>query len=103
MNPLHDSLLWMVRDGTDVSVRQLVVLLEATEARQPQTVRGLAAHLHISKPAITRAMDRLETLGWAKREPDPKDRRSVLITVTEDGRKQVRRMLDAGTLFEQAA
>jgi DNA-binding MarR family transcriptional regulator len=103
MNPIHDALLLAVRAGFELNVRQLVVLLEVVEAKQPPTVRGLAAHLQVSKPAITRAMDRLETLDWAKRSVDPADRRSVLITPTEEGRKQARRLFDAGGLFAQAA
>lgn len=103
MNPVHETLLQAVRDGMDLNLRQLVVLLEAVEAKGPLTVRGLAAHLQTSKPAMTRAMDRLEELGWAERRVDPKDRRSVLISATEEGRKQARRLFDAGGLFASAA
>ena len=49
------------------------------------TVRGLAARLEVSKPAITRSLDRLVELGLAKRAPDPRDRRSVLVTRTRKG------------------
>jgi DNA-binding MarR family transcriptional regulator len=48
-------------------------------------VRGLAARLEVSKPAITRSLDRLAELGLAKRAPDPRDRRSVLVTRTRRG------------------
>jgi DNA-binding MarR family transcriptional regulator len=51
----------------------------------PHTVRGLAARLDVSKPAITRSLDRLAELGLAKRSPDPRDRRSVLVTRTRKG------------------
>jgi DNA-binding MarR family transcriptional regulator len=39
----------------------------------------------VSKPAITRSLDRLAELGLAKRAPDPRDRRSVLVTRTRRG------------------
>jgi DNA-binding MarR family transcriptional regulator len=104
MNPIHDALLLAVRQGIDLNVRQIVVLLEAVEAKGiPVTVRGLAAHLQVSKPAITRAVDRLEELNWAVRRVDPEDRRSVLIYATEEGRKHARRLFDAGGLLAQAA
>jgi DNA-binding MarR family transcriptional regulator len=49
------------------------------------TVRGLAADLNVSKPAITRALDRLGELDLARRKVDPMDRRSVLVQRTLKG------------------
>ena len=49
------------------------------------TVRGLAAELNVSKPAITRALDRLGELDLARRKVDPMDRRSVLVQRTLKG------------------
>jgi len=43
----------------DFSARQTVELLTVYLTPPPHTVRGLAAELNISKPAITRALDRL--------------------------------------------
>jgi len=51
----------------------------------PSTVRGLSGSLNISKPAITRALDRLSSLGMVKRKVDEDDRRSVLIQRTVKG------------------
>jgi DNA-binding MarR family transcriptional regulator len=48
-------------------------------------VRGLAAALNVSKPAITRALDRLGELDLARRKTDPQDRRSVLVQRTVKG------------------
>jgi DNA-binding MarR family transcriptional regulator len=48
-------------------------------------VRGLAAELNVSKPAITRALDRLGELDLARRKVDPLDRRSVLVQRTMKG------------------
>jgi DNA-binding MarR family transcriptional regulator len=48
-------------------------------------VRGLAADLNISKPAITRALDRLGELDFARRKIDPQDRRSILVQRTTRG------------------
>jgi DNA-binding MarR family transcriptional regulator len=48
-------------------------------------VRGLAADLKVSKPAITRALDRLGELDFARRKVDPADRRSVLVQRTVKG------------------
>lgn len=73
------------RDGPDLSARQLGVFLTCYLENEPQTVRGLAAHLGVSKPAITRALDRLTEFDLVKRKTDPMDRRSVLVQHTPAG------------------
>jgi len=83
---LRDTVVGTVRrDGPDLSARQFGVLLITYLEDGPHTVRGLAARLEVSKPAITRSLDRLAELGLAKRAPDPRDRRSVLVTRTRRG------------------
>ena len=46
------------RDTPDLSARQMAVLLTVYLSSAPQTVRGLAEQLKVSKPAITRALSR---------------------------------------------
>jgi DNA-binding MarR family transcriptional regulator len=48
-------------------------------------VRGLSAEFGIAKPAVSRALDALRKLGFAKRKRDPADRRSVLVERTVKG------------------
>jgi DNA-binding MarR family transcriptional regulator len=69
----------------DLSARQMALLLTVYLAPPPHTVRGLAAHLEVSKPAVTRAIDRLTELGLLRRQTDESDRRSVLIQRTQAG------------------
>ncbi|HEY8288356.1 MAG TPA: MarR family transcriptional regulator [Acetobacteraceae bacterium] len=73
------------RDGADLSARQLAVFLTCYLHEGAHTVRGLAADLNVSKPAITRALDRLGELDLARRKIDPLDRRSVLVQRTTRG------------------
>ncbi len=73
------------RDGPDLSARQLALLLTVYLVDPPHTVRGLAHTLNISKPAITRALDRLSVLGFIKRKRDTEDRRNVLVQRTVKG------------------
>ena len=83
---LRDTIVGTVRrDGPDLSARQFGVFLICYIEDAQHTVRGLAARLEVSKPAITRSLDRLEELGLARRAPDPRDRRSVLVTRTRKG------------------
>src|SRR3978361_1009743 len=78
------------RDGPDLSARQLGVFLTCYLKNREHTVRGLAADLNVSKPAITRALDRLGELDLARRKMDPMDRRSVLVQRTLKGQAFLR-------------
>ena len=83
---LRDTVVGLVRrDGVDLSSRQLGVFLTCYLRDGGHTVRGLAADLNVSKPAITRALDRLGELDLARRKVDPLDRRSVLVQRTPKG------------------
>lgn len=72
-------------DAPDLSARQMALLLTVYLTPPPHTVRGLAELLMVSKPAITRAVNRLSELGLVKRKTDEDDRRSVLIQRTVRG------------------
>ena len=72
-------------DTPDLSARQMALLLNVYLDDGPHTVRGLAKILNISKPAISRALDRLEELFYVRRERDEIDRRNVLIERTSKG------------------
>lgn len=76
-------------NAPDLSARQLAVLLVIGVGQGMHTVRGLAARLNISKPAISRSLDRLCVLGLADRAPDPRDGRSVLVIPTVAGLEHV--------------
>ncbi len=83
---LRDTVVALVRrDGVDLSARQLGVFLTCYLNEGAHTVRGLAQQLNVSKPAITRALDRLSDLDLARRKVDPADRRSVLVQRTTKG------------------
>jgi DNA-binding MarR family transcriptional regulator len=97
---LRDTIVALVRrDGPDLSARQMGVFLTVYLGDGPHTVRGLAAELSVSKPAITRALDRLGELDLARRKVDPMDRRSVLVQRTLKGAAFLR---DTRGIMEQA-
>ncbi|WP_419728395.1 MarR family transcriptional regulator [Lichenicola sp.] len=90
---LRDTVVSMVRrDGPDLSARQLGVFLTCYLQDGAHTVRGLAADLNVSKPAITRALDRLGELDLARRKVDPMDRRSILVQRTLKGAAYLREL-----------
>lgn len=97
---LRDTVVALVRrDGPDLSARQLGVFLTCYLQDGAHTVRGLAADLNVSKPAITRALDRLGELDLARRKVDPADRRSVLVQRTLKGQAFLR---DLRTIMAEA-
>ncbi len=90
---LRDTIVSMVRrDGPDLSARQLGVFLTCYLQEGAHTVRGLASDLNVSKPAITRALDRLGELDLARRKVDPMDRRSILVQRTLKGSAYLREL-----------
>src|SRR5258708_36633956 len=75
-----------VREGRpDLSSRQLALVLTVYLTAPPHTVRGLAAFLNISKPAVTRALDRLRQLGLVRRKAAQAARRTTPVPRTPPG------------------
>ncbi|RVT99498.1 MarR family transcriptional regulator [Rhodovarius crocodyli] len=92
---LRDTMTSLVRrDGPDLSARQMAVFLTVYLSDGPHTVRGLAQWLNVSKPAITRALDRLGELDIARRKLDPMDRRSVHVQRTIRGAELLQEVRD---------
>jgi DNA-binding MarR family transcriptional regulator len=91
----HDVMLDVVRSGeADLSARQTVVLLTVYLEPPPHTVRGLAAKLGVTKPAITRALDSMGKHGLLARRRDEADRRNVVIQRTLRGALAVEKLGD---------
>ena len=83
---LRQTIVALVRrEGPDLTARQLGVFLTCYLDDEAQTVRGLAAKLNVSKPVITRALDRLSEFDLVRRKIDTLDRRSVLVQRTAAG------------------
>ena len=69
-------------NGTDHRV------LDTLDRLGPTTPSRLAEVNHLSRPAMTTALDRLERAGYARRTADPDDRRRVLVETTPLARKR---------------
>ncbi len=104
---LRDTVVSLVRrEGPDLTARQLAVMLICYLEEGPHTVRGLAARLEVAKPAITRALDRLEQFDLAHRRQDPRDRRSIVVARTPEGQvfmENLRGMLEDAAKLAAAA
>ena len=63
---------------------------------RPRTT-DLAAEFAVGVGAASKSVDRLEARGWLTRMPNPTNRRSTILTLTDEGRA----LLDAaGTTFQ---
>jgi DNA-binding MarR family transcriptional regulator len=82
------------RSLPDLTTRQFALFLEVYLAPPPHTVRGLAKTLNMSKPAVTRAVDRLERLEFVRRRTDEQDKRSVLVQRSVKGSVFLREFAD---------
>ncbi len=60
-------------------------------ARQPMTMRDLAAALSTDAPYVTVVVDDLERRGLVARRTDPDDRRRKIVAATAAGRAAARR------------
>jgi DNA-binding MarR family transcriptional regulator len=80
------SLIGLVRsDLPDLTNRQMAIILSVALSPGPHTVRGLAARLGVSKPVVTRALNKLGTLGYLRRQRDQKDGRNIFVEMTRSG------------------
>ena len=81
-----DTLIDYVRSGEpDLTNRQMALLLLVYLEQGPHTVRGLARSLNVSKPVITRALNRLGALGYLRRQRDERDKRNIFVAQTREG------------------
>jgi DNA-binding MarR family transcriptional regulator len=73
-------------NGSDLAVLSLL------EVRGPLTPGQLAEATGLTTGAVTGVADRLEAAGYARRAPDPDDRRRVIITLRPDRLGPIRKL-----------
>lgn len=86
MDRMHTGLRSdMDMNATDLSaLRMLSIREQRGELVKPH---DLARHLGISSASTTKMLDRLSKEGFIERSPHPKDRRALVITLTESSRQ----------------
>ena len=91
--------LWRFTGITFAQRRLLRRLVEG-----PRSPGDLASELGVSAPTLTRRLQKLETLGLLSRAMDPGDRRRVVVTLAEPGRRLLagHRVLGGGPLVRAA-
>ncbi len=99
MPPSFGLLLRQVRDGLvrelDAEMKGVLpdfgfshyVGLKVLSLQSPCTANELAQALDQTPSAVTRLLDKLEALGYVRREPHAQDRRALQIVMTDEGRQ----------------
>jgi DNA-binding MarR family transcriptional regulator len=76
-----------------ISFSQLKCLALLSSAEAPLSLGALSEKLGLSLAAVSRAVDGLVQRGQVKRQEDPSDRRSKLVTVSARGRSTHERVI----------
>lgn len=71
-----------LRGALGISSNEMNALLILWDGGDTPMTR-LADRIALSRPALTTLVDRLETDGWVERRPDARDRRQVLVRLTD--------------------
>jgi DNA-binding MarR family transcriptional regulator len=96
-----ETVLWGAIDqrlrrecGVTLAGVNAMLVIDATPlCRVHEVARALA----ITVGGTSQAIDRLEVAGWCLRQPNPDDRRSSILTLTDTGAAM---LVSAGTVFD---
>ena len=72
-------------------------------AAEPLTPSQISERLLVPSASTTTTLDALERRGWTRRVPNPDDRRSTLVEITDDGRAVADRVLAGVRTLERDA
>jgi DNA-binding MarR family transcriptional regulator len=86
--------------GVPQSVLNSLAVIEG--AGEPLTPSQISERTLISSATMTGTLDTLEYRGWVRRLPNPDDRRSVLVEITDEGKSIADRLLPGTRKVELA-
>src|SRR5579871_4846221 len=70
--------------GDEIGISQIIALTRLLD--QPLTVGELAERLNVTRQGASLQAQSLVEHGWVRRIPDPEDRRSALLELSDEGR-----------------
>ncbi|MDI2113044.1 MarR family transcriptional regulator [Commensalibacter nepenthis] len=73
--------------------RQLAILSSIYVDGIHESVMVYAEKYNLSKPAVTRALDRLEECQLIERKVDREDRRKIIVTPTPQGQEYINNLM----------
>jgi DNA-binding MarR family transcriptional regulator len=86
----------------DVPQNVLNSLAVIDGAGEPLTPSQISERMLVSSATMTGVIDQLEYRGWVRRLPNPDDRRSVLVEITDSGRAITDQLLPGIRKIERA-
>ena len=86
-------------DHVGLTMEEFKVLMELRSG--PRTHGSLSRRLEVSTGAMTNRLDKLERDGLVTRARDPRDRRGVLLSLTEPGSERLGAYIDRGAHRER--
>jgi DNA-binding MarR family transcriptional regulator len=86
--------------GVPESLLQALAAIDGSE--RPLTPTEIAERMSRSSATMTNLLDALDREGWARRVPNPDDRRSVLVEITDEGKALADRFLPGVRKVERA-
>lgn len=98
---LHEEIdrAMVASHGAGQTVLNCLAVIEGAQA--PLTPSQISERTFISSATMTSTLDALERLGWTRRVPNPDDRRSVLVEITDEGQAIADRFLPGIRVFEK--
>lgn len=90
-----DALISGVARRYGLSHAALNALAVIEGAAGPLPAGEITAQMHISTATMTSVLDTLERRGYVRRQPDPADRRRVLVDITPDAQALLDQVLPA--------
>ena len=75
--------------------RTAASVLAALRDHGPQRITALATTEAVAQPTMTTLVGRLERDGLVTRDPDPRDARAVLVSLTPEGLMRLKRIREA--------
>ena len=114
--PSTEATATLVRAGTSVLLELDRTILAAFDvahpvvtalaviegAEGPLTPSEISERVLVASATMTATLDTLESRGWVERRPNPVDRRSVLVSITDEGRATADRFLPGIRAVESA-
>ena len=70
--------------GRGLAINDLMCMLFLAERQGSVSAKMVAEHVNLSTGATTALIDRLERDGYVERQPNPFDRRSVIIALVDE-------------------
>jgi len=92
-----------VQAGLGVSQPAATMLAVLDGAGEPLTPSQISERVLVASASTTATLDLLERRGWARRTPNPRDGRSNLVEITDEGRAVADQLLPGIRTLERHA